>query len=1310
MKRIAFYIVISTFFCCSLFSQSSSKTLKIGTNSQIPPFFSISESGIPQGYIPDFFEILMDSLDMDYKFVAEPQNTLSLNDSMRILLGKNDLLTSAYSFRNERKFVFQSTPYYQLEYAIVTKDDDKEGSPRDYINKNVVVIENSSADFRIQKLSKKQFKGNLQKVSTVEAALDSVSQGCADYFFISANLGATLKREFEQRNLLMRPSNISPSDISIISTNKELIQKINVVIDELYANGTIKRLSAKWLVFYPKPERTRTLVIVATLFLIIITLVIIVSIHRRMVRVAVEKKNVAFRRNKELMASINLLLHDGQLDIYMFDVASEKLRFFVNGQFEDRNLSASLLREMHPDDIGLYEELRKGLLNKTITRKTLVLRLRKPNEKYVYFEYVVNSIMEDGLVCNYIFTRRNITEHKEELRVRKESIANLQLAMQLTETARWEYDRGTELAYFVNKNGAKRTVAVSSLFNRLSKEELQKLNDYLDEIQNTRVSKMITLRVHSPLSSDRIHLYQLNARVKFDTRVNHEILIGVITDVTEYHKNRRRIEDLQRNITLALEAGGLTTWTYNHKKEEFSILSGDAENPQILSKQEHDEMTHPHDREILSKAMEDVLSGQQQRLEIKIRINLNGYKYLWMSYYLMPVYEEDGSINTITGTRQDITQDVYREIELKKEQDSLQSIIDNLPVPIYIKDAMTQKIVYRNESVVRTYLLGRDTDTFEKALGAESYQKSLEVDRKVLLLREEYKAHEDIILANGELRNTFVQKSIINYNHSDHILVVRYDYTEQRSIESAQKMLSVSLPAINGFTWKLDGRDRSLTYYSSSEVLKGRLESLSTVEKLQATLHQDDRERFIKKINMLLGGELGQFYMSYRAIIAGEDEPQWWDVRGVAEKIEVDNEEFVVLNGISLNVTHQKQNELELLKVNEQNKIMIKDLGEAKEKAEESERLKMAFLANMSHEIRTPLNAIVGFSELLFDTYDDEEKNEYIGLIKRNNEILLRLIGDILDLSKIESGSIEMNPTEMDFSQFFESIYATWLLQSIEKGVELIKENPYDYCMVVLDNKFISQIATNFISNAFKYCPSGSITMGYEYVDDGIKFYVKDTGIGIEKDKLALTFGRFAKLDDFAQGTGLGLSICKALAETAGGTVGVESEFGVGSTFWVWLPTKVEGVHKKDLSVAQTSSSDVPIVSSDEKVKLREDHGEIKKILVAEDNDSNYILIRALLQKDFQLTHAQNGAEALELVRKNHYDAILMDMRMPVMDGLEATRRIREFNKETLIITLTGNAFDYDREAALEAGSDIFMTKPIKRQELFDNLQKNKKG
>ena len=235
-------------------------------------------------------------------------------------------------------------------------------------------------------------------------------------------------------------------------------------------------------------------------------------------------------------------------------------------------------------------------------------------------------------------------------------------------------------------------------------------------------------------------------------------------------------------------------------------------------------------------------------------------------------------------------------------------------------------------------------------------------------------------------------------------------------------------------------------------------------------------------------------------------------------------------------------------------KIMERKLRLAKEEAEESNRIKSAFLANMSHEIRTPLNAIVGFSSLLVQGENPEEREQYMAIVEENNELLLQLISDILDLSKIEAGTFDFVKQELDVNQLCEDMVRTMKLKA-RPGVEVVFDHRLPECIIVSDRNRLNQVIANFMNNAIKFTSTGSIRLGYGQAETNLlRFYVADTGIGIIQEKQAEIFDRFVKLNSFVHGTGLGLSISKSIVEQLGGTIGVESESGKGACFWFTLP------------------------------------------------------------------------------------------------------------------------------------------------------------
>ena len=535
-------------------------------------------------------------------------------------------------------------------------------------------------------------------------------------------------------------------------------------------------------------------------------------------------------------------------------------------------------------------------------------------------------------------------------------------------------------------------------------------------------------------------------------------------------------------------------------------------------------------------------------------------------------------------------------------------------------------------------------------------------------------------------RKCFVTKVAIMRSEAGDVqgyLLTCEDVTEkkeqERKIKSVQKELALALNAGKLTSWNYRLED-SMFYKFDYYIENIEKRSLEFIRK---RIHPEERERFETLLNAIIRKE--EFLTNsivLRIKEDGEEDYRYCNFTYCPKEDEAGR--VVVITFIQQDITEDI--------IYQQNLIL------AKNRAEEADKLKSTFLANMSHEIRTPLNAIVGFSELLSDTDEPSEKNEYKQLIETNSDILLRLIGDILDLSKIEAGSIDIKRQDLDLLQLCNELYLSFQQRIKNPAVTLKLINPYSKCIAEFDKYRFIQIFTNFVTNAIKYTPSGEIVMGYECEPGKVRLYVKDTGIGIPDKKKNRIFSRFEKLDNFAQGTGLGLSICKAIADATNGEVGFESEENVGSEFWYIAYIKVEYTEKTGLEEVEVEED----ISEQDFSVFSERLGQLN-ILVAEDIDSNFQLVKKIL-KDNDLDRAITGAEALEKARNNSYDLIFMDMRMPVMDGLEATFLIRQFDENIPIIALTANAFDSDKEAAFAVGCNHFMTKPLKKKELMKLL------
>ncbi|EKU92477.1 ATP-binding protein [Bacteroides oleiciplenus] len=543
--------------------------------------------------------------------------------------------------------------------------------------------------------------------------------------------------------------------------------------------------------------------------------------------------------------------------------------------------------------------------------------------------------------------------------------------------------------------------------------------------------------------------------------------------------------------------------------------------------------------------------------------------------------------------------------------------------------------------------------------------------------------------------NTFYDVILKGTNQGNMIDVFCMDSTElhkaQQKLSATNNKLAMALDVANIVPWKWDLLSKTILCDINRPI------ELSTngkdVEEEQlavpdsqyfAKIFKEDRQRVEKAYQDLLEGRSEKVKEEYRVVNVQKNnlrKIEWVEAQAAVETRD-ENGKPLTLVGSSLVITNRKK--------------MEQELTTARDRAEESNRLKSAFLANMSHEIRTPLNAIVGFSGILASTEEEQEKQEYVSIIENNNTLLLQLISDILDLSKIEAGTLDLKYSNVNLNALMRELECGLLLRVKSDAVKLEFVEPPLPCIAYTEKSRLSQLIINLVTNAIKFTQKGSIRFGYELRGKELYFYVTDTGCGIPKDKQENIFGRFVKLNSFAQGTGLGLSICKTLMDHMGGKIGVESEEGQGSNFWFTLP------YKPAMDINKTRKQDTvqPIVV--EKGKLT--------ILIAEDNASNYKLFESILKFDYHLIHAWDGREAVEMFREHNPQIVLMDINMPVMDGYEATQEIRKYSAKTPIIAVTAFAYASDEQKVMESGFDGYMPKPINakqlKAQLMDIMQK----
>jgi CheY-like chemotaxis protein/nitrogen-specific signal transduction histidine kinase len=380
-------------------------------------------------------------------------------------------------------------------------------------------------------------------------------------------------------------------------------------------------------------------------------------------------------------------------------------------------------------------------------------------------------------------------------------------------------------------------------------------------------------------------------------------------------------------------------------------------------------------------------------------------------------------------------------------------------------------------------------------------------------------------------------------------------------------------------------------------------------------------------------------------------------------------------------------------------KRIEEELIKAKEKAEESDRLKSAFLQNMSHEIRTPMNAIMGFSELLSEQYNNKTNLEkYSKIINQRCNDLLEIINDILDIAKIESGQLTLNIEECNLNELFTELSAFFTEHQKNIGKQQIKLNLQVLCdssenTIVTDKVKLKQIFINLINNAFKFTETGIIESGCKYDEShNLYFYVSDTGIGIPADKHEVIFERFSQLRHEKGGTGLGLPIVKGLVGILGGKIWIESELEKGTTFYFSFPYKIsKSLHREPVLIDEKKAYQFPG----------------KTILIVDDDMYNASYIKEILANTgLNIIHTEFGHEAVKIAASKSPDLVLMDIRLPDMDGYEAIQQIKQHKPNLKIIAQTAYAGFDDRQKAFDAGCIDYISKPLKRNLLLSMINK----
>lgn len=923
------------------------------------------------------------------------------------------------------------------------------------------------------------------------------------------------------------------------------------------------------------------------------------------------------------------------------------------------------------------------------------------NDNGLIYAYLTGTMDENEQHC--LLTIVNISKRKiAEEEVRK----SRSLLYSLIDSQKQSIIFSVDTNYnFINFNTAHYDVMKFSYGTEI--KEGKNILDYITSVEDRKEVKNNIDFALKGESNSNIRIYGETNLSYYDTFFNpifyNNKVIGVsclainITDRIAQEEALKASEEKYRNI-FESNNDSITLYKLNADNKPSNFMEANSASTEIFGYTKSDLLTlsvkdvEPITERKRKLRIETLLAEGHINFETFIKTK-RGNKRDVETKAILIQYKGEPVVMNIT---RDITERKQIENNLRRAHESLATIFDAIPDLLF--EVGLDGTIYHFHTqepemlaVSPEFFMGKK---FQDVLPPEASKIILSA---ILEAKEKGKSkgkQYSLELKNGLF---WFELSVSIINGSDekdpHFILLAHNITERKNTEIALKLNQQKLNGIfelaNSGIMLTDNKGDILMvndwWYEELGYNKEDFKNLSTFDITVG----EDLEISQKWSAKLFDGKIEKYQIEKR--FKRKDNSILWAEISVSG-IKDENNKVVKAIGIVIDITERKK--------------AVQELIVEKEHAEQSDRLKSAFLANMSHEIRTPMNGILGFTELLKDPkLGESEQKQYIEIIERSGDRMLNIINDLINISKVESGQMEISIGETNINSQLDYLYTFFKPEATKKGLHLEVKNQLNLkdSRIKTDREKIYAILTNLIKNAIKFTNTGSIEFGYIIKEKFMEFYVKDTGPGIPKNKKELVFERFRQAHEANsirnnEGSGLGLTISKAYAEMLGGKIWLESEEGKGSTFYFSIPYIPFNGEKKKIEKINVASQE----------QEEEEINKLKILIVEDDAISKLLMTIAVKKYAKEVLKVSTGYQAIETCRATpDIDLVMMDINMPEMGGYEATRKIREFNKEVIIIAQTANGMQSDKDQALAAGCNDYISKPVNLNTLGEIIQKN---